>query len=232
MALLRHRLQTAASTAFRVCQSGVRIRLQSSDAPPFGFPRPSTSSSIGPADDPIDAPVQSASSKIPPEVEIALRNPLRRQAQSQEARATARGVSNSIRLPPAARAQIDQDTAADTSDSMRPTFGGWYGQRRTAGNTPEERWSTQRFMNYGPAPASTTATRTLNVSPGALDRAWGILNARMRADDLRGKFIRRQRYEDPKDKRRRLRSERHRIRFADAVGKKVKKVIQMKEMGM
>jgi hypothetical protein len=225
MAFLRHRLQTAAATALRVHQSGVRFQSSGAAPPPFGSSRPSTSSSS----DPVDASRASDSQNPPPEIEIALRNPLRRQAQSQDPAAS---DANSVRLPPAARAQSDTDTAADITDSMRPAFGSWYGPRRTAGNTPEERWATQRFMNYGPAPASTTSTRTMTVSPGALDKAWGHLNGRMRVDDIRGEFMRKQRYEDPKDKRRRLRSERHRVRFADAVGKKVKQVIQMKQMGM
>jgi ribosomal protein S21 len=138
------------------------------------------------------------------------------------------------------RAQKDTETAADV---LRPSFGltGGTGSGSgtwdpapmpSAADTPEERWKTQRFMNYGPPPTSTTSNRTVTVSPGAVERAWGLLNSRMRNDHIRDEFMRRQRYEDPKVKRRRIRSERHRRKFAHFVGKKVKMVMKMKDMGM
>ncbi|KAF8504050.1 hypothetical protein BU17DRAFT_101530 [Hysterangium stoloniferum] len=94
--------------------------------------------------------------------------------------------------------------------------------------TPAELWrrNSHRVNDSPPGPYD---GRTVEINSGDnLTAAWGKLNALLRANNVRQELRRTARHEQKGEKRRRLRSERWRRKFADEVRKKVKLVIEMR----
>ncbi|KAK0555051.1 hypothetical protein OC846_000208 [Tilletia horrida] len=81
-------------------------------------------------------------------------------------------------------------------------------------------------------PGTPTSGRSFPVNGGDLNRAYRVMMAALRRDDIRHELRRGERYEKPNQERRRKRSERHRRRFADLVRKKVQLVMALRARGV
>ncbi|KAI9226513.1 MAG: hypothetical protein DHS80DRAFT_18641 [Piptocephalis tieghemiana] len=74
--------------------------------------------------------------------------------------------------------------------------------------------------------------RSVNVPNGNVDAAYGRLGRIVRDNNIRLELRRRQRYEKPNYRRRRLKSERFRRLFARVVGEKISMVMRMRKLGL
>jgi len=96
----------------------------------------------------------------------------------------------------------------------------------------EIRWKRQSelFMQKQEMPRTPHSGRSVPVTVD-LTVAWNKLHRILRANNVKKELAERQRYEKPGDKRRRLKSERWRRRFAQEVRRKVQLVHEIKRRG-
>lgn len=104
-----------------------------------------------------------------------------------------------------------------------------YASSQLAPETPDTRWSRNQPAPY-PQPLSTTSSRSFQVVNGNVGMAYRRLNKTLMENNIRKELKRQERFESGSDKRVRLDSERHRKRFAVAVGKAVSLSRRMKDL--
>ncbi|KAN0077309.1 hypothetical protein V8E55_011164 [Tylopilus felleus] len=97
--------------------------------------------------------------------------------------------------------------------------------------SPADMWANKSDNLKLPPPPDTWTGRRLVVQDGDLRRAFQQLNLRLRMNNVAKEIALTVRHEKKGDKRARLRSERWRKRFADAVRKKVQLVSTIRRRG-
>jgi len=101
--------------------------------------------------------------------------------------------------------------------------------------SPAERWEKQHeaFMDRNEVAGTAYSGRTESVTKHQvpLSIAWMRLNRTVRMNNLRQELRSQARFEKPGEKRRRLRSERWRRRFAEEVGRKIRLANAIRKRG-
>lgn len=96
-------------------------------------------------------------------------------------------------------------------------------------STPDEIWRLATPVPYSP-PTTTHSARSVAVRDGDVARAYRLLNKTLNDNQVRQRLRRRERFEQPSDRRVRENSERHRRKFKIAVGRAVAAAIRYKDL--
>lgn len=99
--------------------------------------------------------------------------------------------------------------------------------------TPSERWESvyDGALRDGKEPGNVYTGRSVPVSDGDVSAAYRRLHMILSRNRVRSELFLQRRFEKPSDRERRLKSERHRRRFAAWIRKKVQLVSEIRRRG-